>query len=83
VRVRMEACARARVVRLSEEGYSRHVGLTGMAFSWKLLVGVVPGIRALNRPPFSDLQRSRLALLKEISPTKQRVASLRRVVVES
>ena len=41
MRVRMEACERARVVRLSEEGYSRHVGLTGMAFSWKLLVGVL------------------------------------------
>src|SRR3712207_4382268 len=50
-RVRMEACARARVVRLSEEGHSRHVGLTGMAFSWKLFVGVVPRTRPLYDPP--------------------------------
>jgi hypothetical protein len=50
VRVRMEACARARVVRLSEEGYSRRVGLTGMAFSWKLLVSVMPRASAFDYP---------------------------------
>src|SRR5688572_12561750 len=64
-RVRMEACARARVVRLYEDGYSRHVGLTGMAFSWKLLVSVVPRASAFDHPPLCGRYGSWFALLRD------------------
>jgi hypothetical protein len=63
----MEACARARVVRLFEDGYSRHVGLTGIAFSSKLLVSVMPGAGAFYYPTSCGGQRSRLAFLGDHS----------------